>query len=113
MSPTNETPEVPEHAPKATDAAAAAPDETPAAPKAAVEADPAAKTTPDEPLTAEQKDEKELRKYVKRGGVGPDGKKIKPDFRKNLNPDEIAHAKVIMKRLGRKQPEWDENLLPV
>ncbi len=45
--------------------------------------------------------ERELRRYVRRGG----------GFRKNLPKDHKAVAKRLMKKLDRKEPEWDETIL--
>ena len=112
MPPITETPEVPDSPPKATDAAAAPP-APPVAPAAKVAPDPAAKSTPTVTLTTDQALEKELRRYVKQGGMAVSGKMIKPDFRKNLAPEQIARAKVILKHFGRRQPAWDVDLLPV
>lgn len=45
--------------------------------------------------------ERELRRYVKRSG----------GFRKNLPKSHKEVAKRIMKKLGRKKPEWDNNIV--
>lgn len=45
--------------------------------------------------------ERELRRYVKRSG----------GFRKNLSKSHEETAKRIMKRLDRKKPEWDFNIV--
>lgn len=59
-----------------------------------------------EKLTDEQKMEleRELRKYVKKGKPPYD----KPGgFRKDLPEEDKKKALRIMKRLGRKEPQWD------
>ena len=45
--------------------------------------------------------ERELRRYVRRGG----------GFRKNLPKNHKEVAQRIMKKLGRKKPEWDKSIV--
>lgn len=47
--------------------------------------------------------ERELRKYVRRDG----------GFRKDLPEESKKRAKQILKLLGRKKLEWDEQIIPV
>lgn len=47
--------------------------------------------------------ERELRKYVRRDG----------GFRKDLSEESKKRAKQMLKMLGRKKLEWNENIIPV
>lgn len=60
--------------------------------------------------------EREIRRYVKKGGMRRDpitGKleKIEPGFRKNLSEDKKNYAQILLDRMGRDKPEWDESIL--
>lgn len=61
--------------------------------------------------------ERKIREYVKKGGSRRDNysgklEPIEPAFRKGLTADQIAYAKLLLKRMGRdpEKPSWDESI---
>lgn len=73
--------------------------------------------TPDE-LTDNERValERQIRKYVKQGGLNRNGDQVKGGFRKGLKPEQYEKAKLYLTRIGRPlkkgdTPAWDESII--